>query len=583
MSLKKLLDISESHNNFKKAEVTEERLLNDIDEIRALIAFYREYPDLFVDDIKGPDCVFKFRFTQRVFLRIIMRHKYVYAVFPRGFSKSFLAMMALMLRAILFPGSHLSITTGGKEQAASITIAKVEEICKMIPALSNELDWSRGASKKSKDNVHYIFKNGSEIDILAARESSRGQRRTGILIEESILVDGDALNEIIIPTTNIDRNLADGSTDPDEVVNQSQIYITTAGWKNSFPYEKLIEIFNNSAIDPDQYMILGGNYELSIIEGAAKESWLDDMKLNGTYNESSFDREYNSIWSGDAENAYFSSDTFDKYRRLLQPEYEYSARSSKNAYYVLGIDVGRFNCTTEVCVFKVTPQVQGAALKSLVTIYTYEAEDFQEQAIEVKKLFYKYKARMCAIDANGIGAGFVDFMTKAQNDPETGDILPAFGVADGTSEDVVEQYKKIKGPEVENDAMYLIKANAPINTEAHAYVQVQLSSGKIQLLIDERDAAVKLNDTKVGQNMTPEERNEKLMPFQQTSILKDQMLNLVEENEGVNIILKKNNSKIKSDKFSAFEYGLLYIKREEDRSRKRKKHSIADMMFFTSH
>ena len=583
MSLKKLLDISESHNNFKKAEVTEERLLNDIDEIRALIAFYREYPDLFVDDIKGPDCVFKFRFTQRVFLRIIMRHKYVYAVFPRGFSKSFLAMMALMLRAILFPGSHLSITTGGKEQAASITIAKVEEICKMIPALSNELDWSRGASKKSKDNVHYIFKNGSEIDILAARESSRGQRRTGILIEESILVDGDALNEIIIPTTNIDRNLADGSTDPDEVVNQSQIYITTAGWKNSFPYEKLIEIFNNSAIDPDQYMILGGNYELSIIEGAAKESWLDDMKLNGTYNESSFDREYNSIWSGDAENAYFSSDTFDKYRRLLQPEYEYSARSSKNAYYVLGIDVDRFNCTTEVCVFKVTPQVQGAALKSLVNIYTYEAEDFQEQAIKVKKLFYKYKARMCAIDANGIGAGFVDFMTKAQNDPETGDILPAFGVADGTSEDVVEQYKKIKGPEVENDAMYLIKANAPINTEAHAYVQVQLSSGKIQLLIDERDAAVKLNDTKVGQNMTPEERNEKLMPFQQTSILKDQMLNLVEENEGVNIILKKNNSKIKSDKFSAFEYGLLYIKREEDRSRKRKKHSIADMMFFTSH
>ena len=583
MSLKKLLDISESHNNFKKAEVTEERLLNDIDEIRALIAFYREYPDLFVDDIKGPDCVFKFRSTQRVFLRIIMRHKYVYAVFPRGFSKSFLAMMALMLRAILFPGSHLSITTGGKEQAASITIAKVEEICKMIPALSNELDWSRGASKKSKDNVHYIFKNGSEIDILAARESSRGQRRTGILIEESILVDGDALNEIIIPTTNIDRNLADGSTDPDEVVNQSQIYITTAGWKNSFPYEKLIEIFNNSAIDPDQYMILGGNYELSIIEGAAKESWLDDMKLNGTYNESSFDREYNSIWSGDAENAYFSSDTFDKYRRLLQPEYEYSARSSKNAYYVLGIDVGRFNCTTEVCVFKVTPQVQGAALKSLVNIYTYEAEDFQEQAIKVKKLFYKYKARMCAIDANGIGAGFVDFMTKAQNDPETGDILPAFGVADGTSEDVVEQYKKIKGPEVENDAMYLIKANAPINTEAHAYVQVQLSSGKIQLLIDERDAAVKLNDTKVGQNMTPEERNEKLMPFKQTSILKDQMLNLVEENEGVNIILKKNNSKIKSDKFSAFEYGLLYIKREEDRSRKRKKHSIADMMFFTSH
>ena len=580
MSLKKILELSENHN-FKKSEVTEERIQNDIDSIRELIAFYREYPDLFVDDIKGPDCTFKFRFTQRVFLRIIMRHKYVYAVFPRGFSKSFLAMMALMLRAILFPGSHLSITTGGKEQAASITIAKIEEICRLIPALANEIDWSRGASKKSKDNVHYIFKNGSEIDILAARESSRGQRRTGILVEESILVDGDALNEIIIPTTNIDRNLPDGTTDPDEVVNQSQIYITTAGWKNSFPYEKLIEVFINSIVNPDEYMILGGNYELSIIEGAAKKSWLEDLKMSGSYNESSFDREYNSIWSGDAENAYFSADTFDKHRKLLQPEYEYSARSSKNAYYVLGIDVGRFRCTTEVCVFKVTPQVQGAAIKSLVNIYTYEAEDFEAQAIKVKKLFYKYRARICSIDANGIGAGFVDFMTKVQIDPETGDTLPAFGVDSGTSEDVVDQYKKIKGDTVEKDAMFLIKANATINTEAHAYVQVQLSSGKIQMLIDERDAAAKLLDTKVGQNMTPDERNVRLMPFQQTSILKEQMMNLVEKNEGLNIILNKNNTKIKSDKFSAFEYGLLYIKREEDKNKKRKKHSISDMIFFT--
>lgn len=580
MSLKKLLDLSD-HYNFKKEEVTEDRLLESIDEVRDLIAFYREYPDIFIDDIKGPECVFKFRFTQRVFLRVVMRHRFVYSVFPRGFSKSFLSMMALMLRAILFPGSHLSITTGGKEQAASITIAKVEEICRLIPALAAELDWSRGATKKSKDNVHYIFKNGSEIDILAARESSRGQRRTGILVEESILVDGDALNEIVIPTTNIDRNLADGTTDPDEVVNQSLIFITTAGWKNSYPYEKLIEIFVNSIMNPDEYMILGGNYELSIIEGAAKKSWLEDLKMSGSYNESSFDREYNSIWSGDAENAYFSSDTFDKHRKLLQPEYEYSARSSKSAYYVLGIDVGRFKCTTEVCVFKVTPQVQGAAIKSLVNIYTFEAEDFQEQAIKVKKLFYKYKARVCSIDANGIGAGFVDFMTKVQIDPETGDSLPAFGVAGGTSEEVLEQYKKIKGDSVEKDAMFLIKANAPINTEAHAYVQVQLSSGKIQMLIDERDAAAKLMGTKVGQNMTPDERNTKLMPFQQTSILKEQMMNLVEKNEGVNIILEKNNRKIKSDKFSAFEYGLLYIKREEDKNKRRRKKSIADMMFFS--
>lgn len=75
-----------------------------------------------------------------------------------------------------------------------------------------------------------MFKNGSTIDILAARQSSRGQRRTGGAMEECILIDGDVLNEVIIPTTNVDRRLSDGSRHKEETVNKSQVYITTAGW-----------------------------------------------------------------------------------------------------------------------------------------------------------------------------------------------------------------------------------------------------------------------------------------------------------------------------------------------------------------
>ena len=130
--------------------------------------------------------------------------------------------------------------------------------------------------------------------------------------------------------------------------------------------------------------------------------------------------------------------------------------------------------------------------------------------------------------------------------------------------------------------MYLIKANAPINTEAHSYVQTQLSSGKIKFLIDENQAKVKLMSTKVGQAMDNDKRADYLKPFTLTTILREQMLNLVEENEGVNIILKQSSKSIKKDKFSAFEYGLYYIKQDEDRKRKKKKRNIKDMMFFTS-
>ena len=578
MALADLMELSKSKNT-KKTGLSEERIRAQIPIIRDYVAYWREYPDKFVDFLCGNNPEnFHLFFYQRVFLRAVMRHRYAYATFPRAYSKSFLSVLVLMIRCILYPGSHLFVTTGGKEQAAGIAREKAEEICKLIPGMKNEIDWSRGATKASKNMVEYIFKNGSKLDIIAAQQSSRGKRATGGLMEECILIDQTLLNEVIIPTMNVDRRLADGSRQEDEPVNKSQIYVTTAGWKNSFAYEKLIQILIQQITEPGSAIVLGGTWRVPVMEKLLRKSFIEELKLDGTYNDSSFAREYESEWSGDAENAFFSAEKFDKHRVLLQPEYEYSGRSTKSAFYVLGIDVGRKGCTSEVCVFKVTPQAQGASLKTLVNLYTWDEEHFEAQAINIKKLFYKYKARQVVIDANGLGIGLVDFMVKDQIDPETGELLPNFGV----SNDEENFYKQFRTADTEIDAMYLIKANAPINTEAHSYVQTQLSSGKIKFLIDENQAKVKLMSTKMGQQMDNDKRADYLKPFTLTTILREQMLNLVEENEGVNIILKQSSRSIKKDKFSAFEYGLYYIKQEEDKKKRRKKRNIADMMFYTN-
>ena len=85
MKLKELLQIT-SEREYRKQGISEERLLQDIDQLRDLIAYFRQYPDIFVDFIKGKDSTFEFLFYQRVFLRIVMRHRYVYATFPRRMS-----------------------------------------------------------------------------------------------------------------------------------------------------------------------------------------------------------------------------------------------------------------------------------------------------------------------------------------------------------------------------------------------------------------------------------------------------------------------------------------------------------------
>lgn len=175
-------------------------------------------------------------------------------------------------------------------------------------------------------------------------------------------------------------------------------------------------------------------------------------------------------------------------------------------------------------------------------------------------------------------AGLVDFMVKSQVDPETNDILPPFGVEN----DEDGKYKKLKTADTVVDAMYLIKATAALNSDAYAYIKMQMSSGKIKTLIDEVEAKSKLLLTKGGQKMTPEERNEHLRPFIETSILREQMLNLTQkDDDGVHIVLKQVNKKVKKDKFSAFMYGLYFIEQEEERIKKRRSFNIADLMLFS--
>lgn len=574
MSLENLLDISKGG---KKIGVSEERISSQTPILTQYFSFYREYPDIFVDFLKGPDSKFNLFFYQRVFLRAAMRHRQAYATFPRAYSKSFLAVLILMIRCILYPGAKLFITSGGKEQASGIAKEKVDELCNLIPGLKKEIDWRPGkGTKTGKDDVVYVFKNKSQLDIAAAKQSSRGKRKHGGLVEEVILVDGTLLNEIIIPMMNVARRAGNGEVDPAETLNKSQIYVTTAGWKGTFPYEKLIEILIRQVAYPDEAIVLGGTWRIPVMERLLDKNFVQDLKNDGTYNEASFSREYESEWSGDAENAFFSGEQFDKHRVLKQPENEYSGRSNKLAYYVLGVDVGRKGCQTEVVVLKVTPQAQGTSIKTLVNLFSFDEEHFEDQAIRIKQLYYRYKARMVVIDGNGLGIGLVDYMIKSQ-ETEEGEHLPDFGVYNDTD----GFYKKYRTQETEENSIYVIKANAPINTEAHSYVQTQMTNGKIRFLISERDAQVKLNEMRRGKEMTSNEKADYLRPFTLTTVLREQLLNLVESNDGVNIILKQSNRKIQKDKFSAFEYALYYIKQEEESKKKKKNRDLTKLMLYS--
>lgn len=86
MNLQELINLSSPST---KIGISEERIQAIMEPLRQYIAFWREYPDLFVDFLltggrEDVEPTFKFYFYQRVFLRAAMRHRKVFACFPRG-------------------------------------------------------------------------------------------------------------------------------------------------------------------------------------------------------------------------------------------------------------------------------------------------------------------------------------------------------------------------------------------------------------------------------------------------------------------------------------------------------------------
>ena len=398
-----------------------------------------------------------------------------------------------------------------------------------------------------------------------------------LVMEEVILIDGQRLNEVILPLMNVSRRTKTGKVDENESLNKSQIYITTAGYKGTFAYDKLLQLLIWQIVKPEASFVFGGSWRIPVAHKLLDKNFVRDLKMDGTFNETSFSREYESEWSGSIEDAFFSPDLFDKYRVLKQPEYEFSGRSTIKSYYVLSVDVGRIGCQSVVMVFKVVPQVKGLAYKNLVNVYTFDEEHFGIQALKIKGLYYKYNPKAIVIDGNGLGIGLIDYMVTQSTDENTKETYPPFGIINDTD----GVYKKFITPETERDAVYIVKANSEINTEAHTNVLSQMSSGKVRLLMDERAAKAKFLATKVGAAASAVQRANYLKPFTLTSILREEMLNLKEKREGKFLILESVNKKIKRDKFSAFEYGLYYIKILEDQSKKKKRSRVGDFMFYS--
>ena len=552
--------------------LNEEYLLKHKKEIGDTFQFFSAYPDLFIDLITPEDDNFRLFFYQRIFLRAIMRFREVYLTAARAFSKSFLTILGLMLQCIFIPGRKVFICAPNKTQGAQIAREKIAEIYQHWPLIKNEVfgsELSDTPGNFGKDYVQIKFRNGSQFDVVGALESTLGGRRHGGLIDEIKNHDEEAINTIVLPLLNVSRRMANGNLNTKEP-NQQVICCTSAWQKTSFAYDKLISIFENSIMQPTTSFCMGCDYRVPMLHGLLEQSYINQLKLDPSFNETSFATEYLSLWQGASDESWFNFDKLQKYRRIKNPEKHAKFRPGSNQFYLISVDVGRLNDQTVACVFRVNIDGNGKHWATLVNIKvlarTAETKTFTQQAIDVKRLIRDFQPREVVIDTNGLGVGLADEMIKPQYD-ENGEFYPAYGFTNDESYFSIQPKEAIK-------IIYGIKANGPLNSKIHGNAYSRLTGGMVRFLIKEQKAKSELMATVQGQKMTVLQRIERLMPHEMTTKLFEEMANLRLKRTGssTDIVLEQINSRHPKDKYSSFAYGLWRIKElEEEYMQKRRR------------
>lgn len=94
---------------------------------------------------------------------------------------------------------------------------------------------------------------------------------------------------------NVSRRCTSGEVVESESLNQSQLYITTAGYKNTYSYNKLIQLLVRMVIEPEKAFIMGGSYRIPVLLGLQNKNFIEDLKKDATFNEASFGRESNDF------------------------------------------------------------------------------------------------------------------------------------------------------------------------------------------------------------------------------------------------------------------------------------------------
>jgi hypothetical protein len=528
-------------------------------------AFYRYNPDKFAEDYLH----LKLKKFQKILLVMMFWSTIFVLIACRGLGKTFLSAIYCVIRCILYPGTKVCIASGTRGQAINVLEKIMYELKPASPELCAEIDEKQ--SNVNGTNAKIVFFNTSVIKGVTASDSARGNRCHVLLLDEYRLISKDTIDTVLRKFLTLRRmpryeELTDEQRKEEYAKEKNlTMYLSSAYFKDHWSYTKCVDTLRAMTDSQRHQFVCGFPYQLSISEGLLDAETVADEMAESDFSDIKFSMEMCAEFYGSADGAFFDFDSISKNRRIKYPMLPDRLSSKLNSQLLkipqkqngevrlLSADIALMssrrnnNDATAIFINQLIPTKAGRYSSNIVYAASCEGLRTDDQALMVRKLFDEYACDYIVLDANGIGLGVFDALARDIVDTDTGEIYPALSCCNNQ-----EMASRCTVPGAAK-VIWAIKASAQFNSDCAFLLREGFRSGRVRLLMNEYDADELLDSIKGYASLNPGEKMQLKLPYINTTLLIDELVNLQHEESGGKVkIFEKSGAR--KDRYSSLSY-----------------------------
>lgn len=554
--------------NFNKQFESKSEKIKFEEKIIDWTTFYRRNLHRFVQHYLG----LKMHLYEIILLYLMNLFPLIVIVACRASAKSFIIAIFACAKAILYPGSIIVIASATKKQSSLIVSEKIQkELMPNSPNLTKEI----ADIKAGQNETEVKFWNSSSIIVVPANDNARGHRATINIYEEFRMIDKNIIDSVLSPFLVVRQPGYLKKQEYNYLKEEpSEIYISSSWFKSHWVWNFMKTVIKDM-YSTNESLLIGFDYAITLKHNIRTKKQL--IKERKKMDSLSFDMEYKNLMIGTAENAFYEFDLLNRSQILKKAFYprknidviegrknKYDISKKKGEIRVLSIDIAMVknkrgkNDNTVINCIRALP-IKDYYERQIPYIEAFNGGNTTEQAIRIKELFEDFNADYVVLDCQNAGISIADELGKVLYDNKRDCEYEAW-----TTFNDENTANRIKNPNA-IPIIYGIKADASFNHEMHLAMKDVFEKNKIKLLINSIKSKDYLDIKKEYRDSSVENKVFFELPYKQTDLLINEMVNLSYE-------INKNTNKLKlvepsngyKDRYVSLGYGNIFIKRLEE-------------------